>query len=283
LTGQTPCPAPVSATPTPDTPPSWRCDRLEAAQDWQCIDFISDLHLDAAHPLTQRALIDYLAHTPASAVMILGDLFEAWVGDDMRHLPFEAQCTAALAQAGQRLWLGIMHGNRDFLLGPAMIEACHAHALNDPIVLSAFGQQHLLTHGDAWCLADVEYLAFRQDVRSLAWQQAFLSRTLDERLRVARGLREASEARKHEMHADLWADVDAHHAGQWLQATATSSLIHGHTHRPATEPFGTPGALRHVLSDWDLDHAHPRAEVLRLNAQGLERISLPQAMAPLIR
>jgi len=97
------------------------------------------------------------------------------------------------------------------------------------------------------------------------------------------GLREASEARKHEMHADLWAAVDAHHAGQWLQATATSSLIHGHTHRPATEPFGTPGALRHVLSDWDLDHAHPRAEVLRLNAQGLERISLPQAMAPLIR
>lgn len=265
---------PVSPAPTPDTPPSWRCDRFQAPAHWQRIEFISDLHLDASHPLTQQALIDYLRSTTADAVMVLGDLFEAWVGDDMRALPFEAQCTAALADAGQRLWLGIMVGNRDFLLGPDMIEACHAHALPDPWVLQAFGQAHLITHGDAWCLDDTEYLRFRQDVRSAPWQTAFLARPLEARLALARGMREASEARKTHRPMQAWADVDAAHAAQWLRSTQTHSLIHGHTHRPVSEPFALPGHTRHVLSDWDLDAPTPRAEVLTLSAEGVGRVTL---------
>jgi UDP-2,3-diacylglucosamine hydrolase len=279
LSGQPTCPAEVTNAPSPDTPPSWRCARFEAPTTWQCIDFISDLHLDAGHPRTQAALLEYLAGTPASALLILGDLFEAWVGDDMRHQAFEASCTAALAEAGQRLWLGIMAGNRDFLMGPELVQACHAHALSDPMVLTAFGSSHLLTHGDAWCLADTDYLTFRQQVRSQSWQQDFLARPLDERLHIARGLREGSEERKQHQPPVTWADVDPSHAAQWLQATGTRSLIHGHTHRPASQPFALPDAQRHVLSDWDLDGATPRAEVLRLSQQGVRRLSLVQAMS----
>lgn len=281
MTGQTPCPAPVDSASPPDTPPSWRCDRLQAPASWRCIDLISDLHLDAAHPRTHAALQDYLAHTPASALFILGDLFEAWVGDDMRHQPFEAACTADLTLAGQRLWLGLMVGNRDFLLGQDMLTACHAHALGDPLVLEAFGQTHLLTHGDAWCLDDTDYLSFRQQVRSPAWQAAFLAQPLSARLQTARELRDASEARKREQPPMAWADVDAEHAARWMLATGTRSLIHGHTHRPTSQPFGLPDAQRHVLSDWDLDHARPRAEVLRLDHAGVHRLTLAQAMAPL--
>jgi UDP-2,3-diacylglucosamine hydrolase len=279
LSGQTPCPAEVNNAPAPDTPPSWRCARFEAPATWQCIDFISDLHLDASHPRTQAALLEYLARTPASALIILGDLFEAWVGDDMRHQAFEATCTAALAEAGQRLWLGLMVGNRDFLMGPELIQACHAHALSDPMVLTAFGTSHLLTHGDAWCLADTDYLAFRQQVRSQAWQSAFLARSLDERLHIARGLREASEAHKQQQPPVTWADVDPAYAAQWLNATGARSLIHGHTHRPTSETFALSDAQRHVLSDWDLDGSAPRAEVLRLSHQGVQRLSLKQAMS----
>ncbi len=265
MSGQTPCPA---------------SPQLLAPEAWTSIDFISDLHLDQAHPLTQQAFVDYLAHTPASAVMILGDLFEVWVGDDGRQLPFEAACTAAMAQAGQRLWLGLMVGNRDFLIGPEMLAACHAHALPDPLLLEAFGQRHVVTHGDAWCLSDTEYLAFRGMVRQDAWQQAFLAKPLAERLVTARGIRQQSEARKMAHEPQMWADVDAAHASEFLRQGDSLSLIHGHTHRPGSEPFGPAGATRHVLSDWDLDQAAPRAEVLRLSPAGLERLSLAQACSP---
>ena len=265
MSGQTPCPA---------------SPQLLAPEAWTSIDFISDLHLDQAHPLTQQAFVDYLAHTPASAVMILGDLFEVWVGDDGRQLPFEAACTAAMAQAGQRLWLGLMVGNRDFLIGPEMLAACHAHALPDPLLLEAFGQRHVVTHGDAWCLSDTEYLAFRGMVRQDAWQQAFLAKPLAERLVTARGIRQQSEARKMAHEPQMWADVDAAHASEFLRQGDSLSLIHGHTHRPGSEPFGPAGATRDVLSDWDLDQAAPRAEVLRLSPAGLERLSLAQACSP---
>src|SRR5690606_6723402 len=134
---------------------------LQAPPSWRCIDFISDLHLHAGLPRTAHAFFNHLRHSRADAVFILGDLFEAWVGDDMRHEPFEAQCTAELAAAGKRLYLGLMVGNRDFLLGLDMAQACHAHLLPDPTVLEAFGQRTLLVHGDELCLADETYLRFR--------------------------------------------------------------------------------------------------------------------------
>ena len=260
-------------------PPFPASDTLNAPPSWRCIDFISDLHLHEGLPQTTAALASYLHHTPADAVLMLGDIFEAWVGDDMRTQPYEAHCVQILAQAGARLHLGIMVGNRDFLLGQAMLEACHAHRLADPTVLHAFGQQSLLIHGDALCLVDTDYLAFRAQVRNPAWQQAFLAHPLQARLAQARQMREASQMRQHNQQAETWADVDEQAAAAWMTQAQAQRLIHGHTHRPADEAFGPPGATRHVLSDWDLDHGSARAEVLRLTAQGLQRLTLAHASA----
>lgn len=262
--------------PFPRTPHT-----LIAPPTWRCIDFISDLHLHEGLPGTTQALADYLANTSADAVLILGDLFEAWVGDDMRTQPYEAECTRILAQAGQRLHLGVMVGNRDFLLGTDMLSACHAHPLGDPTVLLAWGGRTLLTHGDALCLADTDYLHFRAQVRQAAWQQSFLAKPLDERLDQARRMREASQAHQQVQASTSmgWADVDEGAATDWMRGAQSLRLIHGHTHQPGDHPFGPPGGMRHVLSDWDLDHAqHPRAQILRLTEAGLQRLALTQNM-----
>jgi UDP-2,3-diacylglucosamine hydrolase len=260
------------APPFPSQP-----DELHAPPSWRCIDFISDLHLHEGLPRTTEALAAHLRTTPADAVLLLGDIFEAWVGDDMRTQAYEAACTRFLADAGRRLYLGMMVGNRDFLLGDEMIAACHAHRVADPTVLQAFGQKILLIHGDALCLADEAYLRFRAQVRSARWQESFLSLPLAARLEQARQMREASQQRQQAMQPETWADVDEAAASRWMQAAGTRVLIHGHTHKPADEAFGPPGGMRHVLSDWDLDRAHggpPRAEVLRLTAQGLQRLPM---------
>lgn len=245
---------------------------LQAPPSWRCIDFISDIHLHDGLPNTTAALERHLSETPADALFILGDLFEAWVGDDMRNEPYEARCLAMLREFASRRWLGIMVGNRDFLLGEAFMQACGAHALPDPTALHAFGQQALLMHGDELCLADTKYLAFRTQVRQAAWQQAFLAHPLAARLEQARQMRAASQAHQQASEQALYADVDESTAGEWLDASGCTLLIHGHTHRPGSQPFG--GHVRHVLSDWELDHGHPRAEVLRWEASGLQRIPL---------
>jgi UDP-2,3-diacylglucosamine hydrolase len=278
---------PQPAAEAADWPVTAQVSSLMAAPDWQTIDLVSDLHLDPAHPRTARAFFDYVTRTTADAVLILGDLFEAWVGDDMRHQAFEAQCVEALRQASERRWLGIMVGNRDFLMGAALMSASGAHALPDPFVLTAFGQRHLITHGDAWCLDDAPYLAFRKQVRQSNWQRAFLAQGLDARLATARQMRQASEARKAESTApETWADVDPARAVAWLHAAEASQLIHGHTHRPGRSRLddarlGLPSPLfREVLSDWDLDDTRaPRAEVLRLNARGVHRLQPATATA----
>ncbi len=246
---------------------------LNAPPSWRCIDFISDIHLDPSLPATTACLEQYLSSTPADAVLILGDLFEAWIGDDARSAPYEAQCVDMLSHAGQRLHLGIMVGNRDFLVGQDLIAACHAHALVDPTVLKAWGQTLLLIHGDELCLSDTEYLKFRQSVRQAQWQAHFLGQPLAQRQAIARQMREASQMHQKTQASTAWADVDESAASAWMQACGAQTLIHGHTHHPTTESFG--GGTRWVLSDWDLDHTTPhRAEVLRLTEQGFERIPL---------
>jgi UDP-2,3-diacylglucosamine hydrolase len=235
---------------------------IEAPGDWRRIDFISDLHLADDTPRAFAAWRDYVLGTNADAVFILGDLFEAWVGDDARHEGFEARGTAVLAEAAQRRKLFFMVGNRDFLLGDEMLSACGIQALADPTVLVAFGERVLLTHGDAWCIGDVTYQQFRAQVRDPAWQAQVLARPLAERRLMARGLRSESE-RAAASHQGVWFDVDTPTALRAMAAHATPTLVHGHTHRPATEPLA-PGLVRHVLSDWDLDHGDTvRAEVLR--------------------
>lgn len=259
---------------------------LHAPPSWRTVDFISDLHLSGDAPGTFTAWRHYLESTPADAVFILGDLFEVWVGDDavsadFRAHPqasFEDSCASVLAQAASRLALFFMHGNRDFLVGQRLMEVCRTTLLSDPTVLVFEGQRWLLSHGDALCLGDVDYLQFRQQVRSPAWQNDFLAKPLAERQAIARGLRQQSEARK-QSGAD-YADVDTLAARQWLQAADARTLIHGHTHKPARHDLGQ-GLARVVLSDWDADAPVLRTEVLRLRSKGLQRICLPRPAATL--
>ena len=246
---------------------------IVAPAGWRSVDIISDLHLQADDPATFDTWRRYLQGTQADALFILGDLFEVWVGDDAAALPgFEAQCAVLLRETGQRLPVYFMHGNRDFLIGPALAAQSGLTLLADPTVLTLHGERWLLSHGDALCLADTEYLAFRAQVRTDAWQSAFLARPLDERRALARSMRTQSEARKRRP-AMVWADVDAAGARDWLRAAHARTLIHGHTHRPADHALGD-GLRRIVLSDWDTNAQPPRAEVLCLTTAGAQRVHL---------
>ena len=227
---------------------------------WRRVDFISDLHLADDTPRTVAAWRDYLLNTRADAVFILGDLFGAWVGDDARFEGFEATASAVLSEAAHLRPIAFMVGNRDFLLGAEMLAACGVTALPDPTVLCAFDQRAMLSHGDAWCLADTDYQQFRREVRDPAWQARILAKPLAERRALARSIRSESE-RKAAEHQGEWADVDGPTAIEALLSAHATALVHGHTHRPATEALA-PTLARHVLSDWDLDHAD-RAQVLR--------------------
>jgi UDP-2,3-diacylglucosamine hydrolase len=261
-------------------PPGWPpqgLHTLHAPAHWQVVDFVSDLHLAEAPSPTFDAWAAYMRRTPADAVLILGDLFEAWVGDDARAEPFEADCLAVLADAARRCEVGFMCGNRDFLVGDATLRACGALALPDPTLLLALGQRLLLSHGDLLCLADVEHQRFRAQVRAPAWRQAVLALPLAQRRVLARQMRDASQQRQHEPSL-AWADVDPAAALAWLAEAGSRHLIHGHTHRPGDVELAA-GRWRHVLTDWDLAADPPRAEVLRLDAAGLQRIALADSLA----
>jgi UDP-2,3-diacylglucosamine hydrolase len=244
---------------------------LQAPAIWRIADVISDLHLQAGEPGTFEAWRRYMRQTPADAVFILGDLFEVWVGDDAAGEPgFAADCAAVMQAAAGRLSVFFMHGNRDFLVGDGFLQACRTTLLPDPTVLGFAGRRWLLTHGDALCLADAEYMRFRAEVRAPSWQAEFLSKPLEQRQAIARGLRERSEARKRAV--SEYSDVDSAAAAAWLEAADAQVLIHGHTHRPADHALGE--RQRTVLSDWDAQSRPPRREVLRLTAAGAERVAL---------
>ena len=256
---------------------------LQALQHWDTVDFISDLHLCESQPATFDAWQRYMSSTTADAVFILGDLFEVWVGDDSiradlssqsTDLNLEERCALVLQAAGKRLNLFFMHGNRDFLVGTQMMAACHASLLADPSVLTFQQQRYLLTHGDMLCLADTQYLAFRDIVRQPAWQQAQLAKPLAERQAIGRNMRlESQKNQQHQNNLLEYADVDDAAAVTWLQASNSKTMIHGHTHKPANHDLGN-GFERVVMTDWDLAATPARAEALRLSVDSLQRIQL---------
>ena len=240
---------------------------LIAPTNWQVVEFISDLHLQAQEPLTLRAWEQYMANTQADAVFILGDLFEVWVGDDVLAQStgvadsFEDQCCQTLRAAAAHRDVFFMRGNRDFLLGTAFAQACGLTLLADPTVLVFGNQRWLLSHGDALCLDDTEYLQFRAQVRTASWQEHFLSKPLSERQAIALSMRQESESRKRS--GMTYVDVDTEAARQALQTAKALTLIHGHTHQPADHELGE-GLRRLVLSDWDAAPTPERVQVLRL-------------------
>lgn len=247
-----------------------------APPHWCLVDCISDLHLQRQDEKTFAAFRRYLETTPADAVFILGDWFEVWVGDDILQIgdPFIAECVAVVRQAAQRLDIFVQHGNRDFLMGQALMQACHATLLPDPCVLEFANQRWVFSHGDAWCIADTEYQRFRHQVRNPQWQNAVLQRPLAERLQLAKQIRQQSSKNS------VYADVDTALAQQTLRQFHAHYLIHGHTHRPARHTLEA-GRERWVLSDWDMNATPPRADVLRLGGSQriiqriIQRINLP--------
>ena len=255
---------------------------LEAPPAWRHIDFISDLHLQASEPATWAAWQQYMHSTTADALFILGDLFEVWVGDDVLNTSdgFESRCVAVLQATSARMPVFFMRGNRDFLVGPDLAKRAGLTLLDDPTVLVFAGKRWLLSHGDALCLQDVAYMKFRAEVRSPAWQQAFLARPLAERQALARELRSQSEQRK--TLNNTFIDLDAQACKDWLMTAQSNTLIHGHTHQMAEHALGK-GMQRIVLSDWELDALPARGEVLRLSAEAskascsLNRLPLARA------
>jgi UDP-2,3-diacylglucosamine hydrolase len=257
-------------SPAPALP---RFEELQAPPSWRSIEFISDLHLQALEPETFEVWRRYMRETAADAVFILGDLFDVWVGDDAAQEPgLAADCAAVLKAAATHAAIFVMHGNRDFLLGEAFLRACNATFLHDPTVLGFAHRRWLLTHGDALCLADIDYMKFRGEVRNPAWQRDFLSRSLEQRKAIGGDLRRQSEERKGT--GIEYAEVDAAAASAWLDAADAQVLIHGHTHRPAEHSLDG-GRSRTVLSDWDSRARPPRQQVLRLTAAGLQRVAIP--------
>ena len=236
---------------------------LVAPGHWRSIEMVSDLHLHADDPQTCQLWHAYLERSQADAIIILGDLFEVWIGDDAAAGDdFVQACAASLRRAAQRHALYFMHGNRDFLVGQDFLGTCGAQLLPDPCPLSFAGQRWLLSHGDALCLSDTEYMLFRAQVRSQGWQDEFLAQTVAQRRLAARDMRQRSEARKQAQ--TEWFDVDAQAARACLLQHGITHLIHGHTHRPAEHDLGD-ALHRSVLSDWDACATPPRAQVLRLS------------------
>ena len=262
----------ASSPRLPALPHAGALPTIIAPPHWRAIDLLSDLHLAESTPRVFDAWALHLRHTDADAVFILGDLFEVWIGDDMAERGFEARCVEVLSAAAATRTVGFMAGNRDFLVGDAMLEASGVARLADPTVVVAFGERVLLSHGDALCVDDVAYQRYRAVVRRPAVQRTFRALPFAARRAIGRALRQRS-ARTEPGAPRRYADVDSVAALGWMGSAGTATLVHGHTHAPASHEIA-PGRVRHVLSDWELDGSStPRAEILRWSAAGFARIA----------
>lgn len=235
--------------------------------------FVSDLHLCPTRPaintLFSRFVQDIAPH--AESLYILGDFFEYWAGDDDLADPFHTAVTSALAglaERGTRIY--IMHGNRDFLLNIAFMQAAHTTLLPDPTRIDLYGVPTLLMHGDTLCTDDVAYQEFRAMVRSAEWQRSFLSHPLNERKAQINDLRKKSALEKSHK-TDAIMDVNAEAVKNILRSHAYPRLIHGHTHRPArhVHRVDTRSCERWVLPDW-----YSSGGYLQCDATGCEAYTL---------
>lgn len=215
--------------------------------------FVADLHLCASRPRVTATFLDFLGALDGEALYILGDLFEAWVGDDDLDAAPYRDVADALRRVGERgIAVNFMHGNRDFLVAGRYAAACGMQLLADPTLADIHGTPTLLMHGDTLCTGDAAYLAFRGQVRDPAWQAAFLAQPLAVRRAQALAARTQSESAKAGKAAEIM-DVDAREVARVLAAYGYPRLIHGHTHRPGRHEVMVDGHAceRWVLPDWD--------------------------------
>lgn len=210
--------------------------------------FISDLHLDDTCPERIDAferLVDEVVPS-FDSFFLLGDLVEVWVGDD-DDSAFADRFRSTLERAAHNADVFVVHGNRDFLFGESFASACGLTILDDPSTVEIDGRSVLVAHGDGFCTDDREYQAMRAMFRSHEWQADMLGRSLDERRAFAASLRERSRAVNENKAANIM-DVNASSVAEVMGTAGVSTLVHGHTHRPAIHAVDQ--GKRIVLGDW---------------------------------
>ena len=235
--------------------------------------FISDLHLTAQRAAANQQFFEFLRSRPQSgdALYILGDLFEYWAGDDDLDDALNAAVAAALtASAGRGVAQYFIHGNRDFLIGPAFADGARLTLLSDATTFDLHGPRTVLLHGDTLCTGDRAYQQFRAKVRAIDWRNSFLARPLAHRKAEIENMRAISETEKSNQPADIM-DVSETAVKNLFQESGAARMIHGHTHRPARHDYLMFGrnCVRWVLPAWD-----QRAGYLRIGPAGDELIYL---------
>ncbi|PEI03437.1 UDP-2,3-diacylglucosamine diphosphatase [Pantoea agglomerans] len=229
--------------------------------------FIADLHLCQEEPAITAGFLHFLQREAphCDALYILGDLFEAWIGDDDPN-PLHQQIASALRALPVPVYF--IHGNRDFLIGRRFARASGITLLPEEQVLTLYGHRLLIMHGDTLCTDDAGYLRFRAKVHNLRIQRLFLALPLWIRKRIAARMRaDSKQANQHKSQTIMDVNQDAVAAAMLRQQVPL--LIHGHTHRPAIHTLSLKGetAQRAVLGAW-----HSRGSMIQLDASGIQLI-----------
>ena len=234
--------------------------------------FISDLHIDASRPAITEQFLTFLATDArhAEVLYILGDLFESWVGDDAADAAQTAAIAGISALTSHGVPCFVMHGNRDFLLATQFCRMSGAELLPDPLIVTLYGEPVLVMHGDALCTDDRAYQRLRATVREPDWQRQFLALSIASRRALAGAARVGSQAHTAAIEYAI-TDVNADSVAAALRNAGTTTLLHGHTHRPAIHALQVDGrpCTRIVLGDW-----YDQGSVLRWNHHGPELVSL---------
>jgi len=214
--------------------------------------FISDLHLSDKHPELTQAFFVFLNESKEACthLYILGDLFEAWIGDDDDTPLYQEIKKALLTFTTNGPETFFIHGNRDFLIGKSFAEDTGITILPDPYSLDINGQNVVLSHGDFLCTDDTDYIAFRDQVRTEAWQSNFLQKDLTERKEIAASMRDASQEATAEKSKTI-TDVNTAAVESFIAEHNPNLFIHGHTHRPDIHDINS--SKRIVLGDWGAD------------------------------
>lgn len=236
--------------------------------------FISDLHLDPESPGIARQFVAFLdgEARSADALYVLGDLFEVWLGDDDPDPAAREIVTALRRLTDSGVPCFLMHGNRDFLIGRRFCDETGARLIDDGTIVEVHGERVLLMHGDLLCTDDTSYQRLRRIVRNpiVKWTLAHLS--LARRRALAARMREGSRMHTGNTAPEIM-DVNAHAVAETFRESGVSTMIHGHTHRPAVHELVVDGeeARRIVLGDW-----HTQGSVLAWSPAGFQLRSLPR-------
>ena len=236
--------------------------------------FISDLHLEADRPDIGKQFLDFIETDAKEAddLYILGDLFEAWVGDDDPNTHYFAIKRALRKLVDSGIPVYFMHGNRDFMVGSGFANETGVKILDDPYKVTMYGRKTLLSHGDILCTDDVQYQRVRKMVRDPEWQDNMRAKPLKERLRIAQEARRQSLEQTINKSLQIM-DVNEDEVKRVIQEHQVDVLLHGHTHRPAVHEvdLGNRKARRIVLGDW-----YTQGSVVRWDSRGPKLEAMPR-------